>query len=81
MLSSKHIAIGSFARRIKSKRGSGIAIKAVARKLACYFYRVMTMGEGFVEKGIEMYEERYKEQKKRYLKRQAYLLNMQLVDL
>ena len=81
MLSSKHIAIGSFARRIKSKRGSGVAIKAVARKLACYFYRVMTMGEGFVEKGIEMYEERYKEQKRRYLKRQAYLLNMQLVDL
>jgi transposase len=81
MLSSKHIAIGSFARRIKSKRGSGVAIKAVARKLACYFYRVMTMGGGFVEKGIEMYEERYKEQKRRYLKRQAYLLNMQLVDL
>jgi len=81
MLSSKHIAIGSFARRIKSKRGSGVAIKAVARKLACYFYRVMTMGEGFVEKGIEKYEERYKEQKRRYLKRQAYLLNMQLVDL
>ena len=81
MLSSKHIAIGSFARRIKSKRGSGVAIKAVARKLACYFYRVMTMGGGFVEKGIEMYEERYKEQKRRYLKRQAYLLNMQLVDM
>jgi transposase len=81
MLSSKHIAIGSFARRIKSKRGSGVAIKAVARKLACYFYRVMTMGGDFVEKGIEMYEERYKEQKIRYLKRQAYLLNMQLVDL
>lgn len=81
MLSSKHIAIGSFARRIKSKRGSGVAIKAVARKLACYFYRVMTKGEGFVEKGIVMYEERYKEQKRRYLKRQAFLLNMQLVDL
>jgi transposase len=81
MLSSKHIAIGSFARRIKSKRGSGVAIKAVARKLACYFYRVMTMGGGFVEKGIEIYEERYKEQKIRHLKRQAYLLNMQLVDL
>lgn len=81
MLSSKHIAIGSFARRIKAKRGSGVAIKAVARKIACYFYRVMTKGEVFVEKGIEMYEERYKEQKRRYLQRQAHLLNMQLVEL
>lgn len=81
MLSSKHIAIGSFARRIKAKRGSSVAIKAVARKIACYFYRVMTKGEVFVEKGIEMYEERYKEQKRRYLQRQAHLLNMQLVEL
>jgi transposase len=81
MLSSKHIAIGSFARRIKAKRGSGVAIKAVARKIACYFYRVMTKGEAFVETGIKLYEERFMEQKKKYLQRQAFLLNMQLVEL
>ena len=81
MINTKHVAIGSFARRIKAKRGSGVAIKAVARKLACYYYRVMTKGEAFVEKGIELYDERFKEQKKRYLIKQARLLNMKLVEL
>ena len=81
LLSSKHIAIGSFARRIKAKRGSGVAIKAIARKIACYFYRVMTKGEVFVETGIKLYEEKFLEQKKRYLQRQAMLLNLKLVEL
>jgi transposase len=81
MLTTKHVAIGSFARRIKAKRGSSIAIKAVARKIACYYYRVMTRGEVFVERGIAFYEEQLKEQKKKYIQQQAFKLNMQLVPL
>jgi transposase len=82
MLATKHVAIGSFARRIKAKRGSSsIAIKAVARKIACYYYSVMTKGEAFVEKGIAFYEEQLKEQQKKYIQKQALKLNMQLVPL
>jgi hypothetical protein len=81
LLCSKHIAIGSFGRRIKAKRGSGVAIKAIARKLACYFYRVMTKGDVFVENGIELYEERFIEQKRKYLQQQARKLNMQLIPM
>ncbi len=79
LLTSKHIAIGSFGRRIRAKRGSSVAIKAIARKLACYYYRVMTKGEAFVEKGIEAYELHLKEKQKRYLEKLAFKLNMQLV--
>ena len=81
MLTTKHVAIGSFARRIRAKRGSSVAIKAVARKIACYYYRVITKGEAFVERGIEAYEEQLKEQKKKYIQQQAFKLNMQLIPI
>ena len=81
MLNTKHVAIGSFGRRIKAKRGSAVAIKAIARKIACFFYRVMTKGEAFVERGIELYEAQLKEQRKKYLEKQAVKLNMQLIPM
>ncbi len=79
ILTSKHLALGSFGRRIRAKRGSGVAIKAIARKIACYYYRVMTKGEEFVEKGIAFYEAQQKQQQKKYLERMAIKLQMQLV--
>jgi transposase len=81
LLTSKHVALGSFGRRIRSKRGGGVAIKAVARKLACYYYRVMTKGEQFLETGIAAYEEHLKQKQKRYLEKLAFKLNMQLVPV
>ncbi len=81
LLTSKHLALGSFARRIKAKRGSGVAIKAVARKIACYYYRTITKGEMFVEQGIKQYEEALKERQRQYLQRMANKLNMALVTL
>lgn len=79
LLNSKHVAIGSFGRRIRAKRGGGVAIKAIARKLACYYYRVMTKGEQFLETGIAAYEEHLRAKQKRYLEKLAFKLNMQLV--
>lgn len=81
LLTSKHLALGSFGRRIRAKRGSGVAIKAIARKIACYYYRVMTKGEAFVEQGIAHYEEILKERQKQYLEKMAVKLNMQLVAI
>jgi hypothetical protein len=49
ILTSKHLALGAFGRRIRARRGPAIAIKAVARKIACYYYRVMTKGTAFVK--------------------------------
>lgn len=81
ILFSKHLALGSFGRRIRAKRGSAVAIKAIARKIACYYYRVMTKGEAFVDKGIALYEEQQKQQKKKYLERMALKMQMQLVPV
>lgn len=38
ILNSKHLALGSFGRRIRARRGSAVAIKAIARKIATYYY-------------------------------------------
>lgn len=79
ILNSKHLALGSFARRIKAKRGSGVAIKAVARKIACYYYRTMTKGVQFLEKGIEQYEKQLKERQMKFLENMARKLNLTLL--
>lgn len=81
ILTSKHIGLGSFGRTIRARRGSGVAIKAIARKIACYYFRVMTKGGNFVEKGIVAYEELLKEKRKRYLEKMAMQLNLQLVPV
>lgn len=81
ILTSKHLALGSFGRTIRARRGSGVAIKAIARKIACYYYRVMTHGDEFVEKGIQAYEEHLKEKQRKYLEKMAFKLNLQLVPV
>lgn len=77
---SKYCALGSFYRRIRSRRGPRIAIKATARKLAVLFYRMMKYGIDYVEIGVEEYEKRNQEQQIKFLKKRAKQLNIQLVD-
>ena len=81
IMNSKHLALGSFGRSIRARRGSSVAIKAVARKIACYYYRVMTKGIEFVEKGIKTYEEHILEKKKMNLEKMARKLNIEVVRL
>ena len=81
LLTSKHLALGSFGRRIRARRGSSVAIKAIARKIATYYYRVMTKGEQFVEKGIEKYEQYLKELQLKHLQKMALKHNLQLVEI
>jgi transposase len=79
LMNSKHIAIGSFGRRIRSRRGSSVAIKAMARKIACYYYRVITKGEDFLEKGIHAYEQFLEERKRKQLEKAALKMKLKLV--
>jgi hypothetical protein len=78
LLTSKRIALGAFGRRLRARKGSHIAIKSVARKLASLYWRIMVKGMAFVEEGIKKYEEQLLEQKHRSLKRLAKELNMQI---
>ena len=57
---SKHLALKGFYHRLKSRSGPRIAMKATARKLAILYYRFMTKGMDYVEKGLKNYENRYK---------------------
>lgn len=78
LITSKRIALGAFGRRIRARKGSAIAIKAVARKLAILYWRIMVKGTLFVEKGIQKYEEQLIAQKQRSFIRLAKELKIQV---
>lgn len=78
LIESKKIALGAFGRRLKGKRGPGIATKATARKLAVLYWRLMVKGLDYTEKGIKAYEEKMKLQKEKWLQKTAKEMGMQL---
>ena len=78
---SKYSALTGFYRRMKARKGFRHAMKATARKLAVLYYRVMTQGLDFVERGLQHYQQRYEEQQRRYLHKKAKLLGLQLVPV
>lgn len=78
LLESKYLALGAFGRRIRSRKGAPVAIKAVARKLAVLYWRLMVKGSTYVEQGIAHYEELLKTQKRKLLNKLALELDMQL---
>jgi hypothetical protein len=71
--------LGAQYRRLRSRLGAPKAITAMARKLACLFYRLIKHGQQYVDKGIEYYETRYREQQIRSLIKRANKLGFQLV--
>jgi transposase len=79
LLNSKKIALGAFGRRLRSRKGSPIAVKAIARKLAVMYWRIMVKGMDFVETGIQKYEEQLMEQKRKSLDRLAKELKMKVI--
>ncbi|WP_215225479.1 IS110 family RNA-guided transposase [Echinicola shivajiensis] len=80
LLQSKKIAFGAFGRRIRGRKGPQVAIKAVARKLAAQYWRLMVKGKEFVEKGVADYEQILRLQKEKYLKKLAFELNV-VIDI
>lgn len=80
IITSKNIGIGAFGRRIRSRKGPGIAIKAMARKLAVLYWRVMVKGVEFTEYGIEKYELQLMERKRKSFERLANELNVKVTD-
>ena len=73
--------IGQYAWRwhLCLREGASKAIRAMARKLACLFYRLITHAQPYVDKGTEYYEARYREQQIRSLIKRAQKLGLQLV--
>lgn len=79
LINSKKIAIGAFGRKLRGRKGPSIAIKAMARKLAILYWRLMVKGKEYIEKGIEHYENQLKRNKQKALQRLAKELDATLV--
>ena len=78
LLTSKHCAIGVFMRRIKGRKGSKVAIKSGARKIAEAFYNALTKGMDYVEQGVEKYTEQLKLKELQLLNKLAKKYNYEL---
>jgi len=78
---SNYTAIGQFYHRMRAKKGSVVAIKATARKIAILFYNIMTKGIEFVEKGVLAYQQKVKEQQLKRLQKQARQLGLKLMPM
>jgi transposase len=80
LINSKDIAIGSFGRRLRGRKGPRIAIKAMARKVAILYWRVMVKGVDYVEQGIKNYEDQLVLNKMKTLNRLAKDLAIQMPE-
>jgi transposase len=72
-------ALGANYRRLRARLGAPKAITAMAHKLARLVYRMRKFGQQYVDKGMEHYEARSRQQRLQWLQRQAREFNLQLV--
>jgi transposase len=72
--------LGAQYRRLRGKLGAPKAITAMAHKLARLVYRLLKWGHEYVDKGLQYYEERHREQQVQLLKKRAAKLGLQLVE-
>src|SRR5258708_2098058 len=54
--------LGAQYRRLRARLGAPKAITAMAHKLACLVYRMLKWGHEYVDKGLQYYEARHREQ-------------------
>lgn len=80
LINSKEIAIGAFGRRLRGRKGPATAIKAMARKLAILYWRLMVKGVDFVERGVQAYEEQIAANKFKTVMKLAKELNLQIAN-
>jgi transposase len=74
-------ATGAFFRRIKSRQGRAVAIKATAHKLATIFYTMLKTRTPYHDAGVDYYEERYRERLFHSLQKKAAALGFHLMPL
>ena len=73
--------LGAQFRRLRSKLGAPIAIKAMAAKLARLVYRMLRYGMEYVDKGAEIYEAQHRQHQIHSLKRKAAKMGFQVVEV
>jgi desulfoferrodoxin (superoxide reductase-like protein) len=73
--------LGAFYRRIRARRGTGIAIKATARKISLIFYKMLKDKIEFDPLSIETYNQYFKERRIKSIEKQAHSLGLKLVPI
>lgn len=79
LLNSKS-ALGAYARRMRARKDTPVAITATAHKLARLIYRTLKYGQDYVDEGSDSYEAKYKDALVKSLQRRAKSLGYQLVS-
>ena len=73
--------LGAQFRRLRTKLGAPVAIKAMAAKLARLVYRMLRYGMKYVDKGAAFYELQHRQLKVKQLKWKAASLGYQLIPI
>jgi len=71
--------LGARYRRLRMRMDGPLAIKAMARYLACLVYRMVTKGQAYVDRGAAHYEAKRHEREHIALQRRAANLGLKLV--
>jgi transposase len=72
--------LGAQFRRLRTKLGAPIAIKAMAAKLARLVYRILRHGIKYVDRGAAFYEAQHRQIQIRHLKWKAAKLGFKIID-
>jgi transposase len=72
--------LGAQYRRFRSKLGAPKAVTAMAHKLARLVYRMLKWGHAYVDKGLQYYEDRHRQQQVRLLHKNAARLGLLIVE-
>ena len=79
-LRASNTYLGAQFRRLRTKLGAPVAIKAMAAKLARLVYRMLRYGMQFVDRGAEFYEDQHRKQQINHLKWKAANLGFQIKE-
>ena len=72
--------LGAQYRRLRTRLGAPKAITAMAHKLARLVYRLLKYGQDYIDKGLEYYEQRFREQQIALLRKKALSLGFQISE-
>jgi transposase len=72
--------LGAQFRRLRTKLGTPVAIKAMAAKLARLVYRMLRYGMQYVDQGAEFYQQQHRKLQIKSLKWKAAKLGFQIIE-
>ncbi len=75
-----HSYLGAQYRRLRTRLGAPKAITAMAHRLARLVYRMLKYGQEYVDKGMQYYEDRHRQQQIEHLQRNAAKFGLQVVQ-